>query len=91
MSHPEPHSSPDIAVSGEHAMDLPKRARAGKRACAAVIAVAVVLGVGATRTVVSNVVKARHPVDLTKQQRLASEREEVQIHGQRPAIARRGG
>ncbi|NLP65688.1 hypothetical protein [Paraburkholderia sacchari] len=56
----------------------------------AVIVVAVMLGVGATRTIVSNVMdvmNARHPASLRRQQPLASERKEAQIHGQQPATA----
>ncbi|CAB3797597.1 hypothetical protein LMG28688_04559 [Paraburkholderia caffeinitolerans] len=88
MSQSEQHSSPGISVNGEHPIDLPGYARVGKRARVAAIVVALVLGVGATRTIVSNAmdaVNARHLASLTKPQRLASEREEVQIHGQQPA------
>ncbi|MFX1674655.1 hypothetical protein PWR63_20755 [Paraburkholderia sp. A2WS-5] len=88
MSQSEQQSSSAIAASSGHDIDLPGRARAGERACVAAIVVAVMLCVGATRTIVANVIdvmNARHPASLTQQQPLASERKEAQIHGLQPA------
>lgn len=67
MNDPQHHSSLDIAVGGEQGMDLPGRAQAGKRARIAVVIVALLLAAGATRTIVSNVMNARHLADVTKQ------------------------
>ncbi|WP_213304604.1 hypothetical protein [Paraburkholderia sacchari] len=90
MSQSGQQLSPHIDANSAQNMDLPGRVRAGKRARVAVIVVAVMLGVGATRTIVSNVMdvmNARHPASLTQQQPLASEPKEAQIHGQQPATA----
>jgi len=67
MNDPQHHSSLDIAVGGEQGMDLPGRAQAGKRARIAVIVVALLLAAGATRTIVSNVMNARHLAAVTQQ------------------------
>lgn len=67
MNEPHHHSSLDITVGGEQAMDLPARGQAGKRARLAVIVVALLLAAGATRTVVSNLMNAHHLADVTKQ------------------------
>jgi RND family efflux transporter MFP subunit len=67
MNEPHHHSSLDIAVGGQHGMDLPARHQAGKRARLAVIVVAVLLAAGAVRTIVSNLENSHRLADTTKQ------------------------
>lgn len=67
MSQPQQHSSIDLIAGGGHDMAPPARVQTAKRMSAAVIVVALVLAVGATRTMVSNVMNARHPADAAKQ------------------------
>jgi RND family efflux transporter MFP subunit len=67
MNEPHHHSSLDIAVDGQHGMDLPARQQAGKRARLAVIVVALLLAAGAVRTIVSNLENSHRLADVTKQ------------------------